>query len=257
MADGRRSAALTGGGRGIGRSLALALAEAGHSVAVQSRTLADLEETARQIEALGGQAAAVPGDVTQSGAAEALLDAAGRLGPLRVAVACAGQAYSAPLLKTGEDELRRLLEVNVIAAFHLVKAAASRMVAAGQGGRIVVIGSTASVKGMRYTAAYSASKHALLGLVRSAALELAPKGITVNVLCPGWVDTPMFDQTLANIAEKTGGTAAEARKTLERGIPSGQVLQPDEVASALRWLISDGAGQVTGQALVIDGGSTL
>lgn len=257
MADGPGSAALTGGGRGIGRSLALALAEAGHPVAVQSRTLADLEETCRQIEARGGRAAAVSGDVTQSVAAEALLDAAAGLAPLRIAVACAGQAYSAPLVKTGEDELRRLLEVNVVAVFHLVKAAAARLVAGGRGGRIVVIGSTASVKGMKYTAAYSASKHALLGLVRSAALELAPRGITVNLLCPGWVDTPMFDQTLANIAEKTGGTAAEARATLERSIPSGQVLQPEEVASALAWLVSDGAAQVTGQALVIDGGSSL
>ncbi len=237
--------------------MALAVAEAGHPVALQARTASDLEETRRAIEAAGGRAVAIPGDVTRPEAAEDLLNGAEKLGPLAIAVACAGQAYSAPFLKTRPEDLSQLFMVNVVATFHLLRAAATRMIAAGTRGRLIAIGSTASVRGARYTSAYSASKHALLGMVRSAAIELAPRGITVNVLCPGWVDTPMFDATLSNISEKTGVSVEEARAGIEKTIPSGVVLKPDEVAAALRYLISDGAAQVTGQALVIDGGSVL
>jgi NAD(P)-dependent dehydrogenase (short-subunit alcohol dehydrogenase family) len=251
------SAAITGAGRGIGRALALRVAAAGHPVALQARTPAQLAAVQAEVEALGGRAAAIPGDVTRAAAADALLDGAAQLAPLGIAVASAGQALSLPVVKTSEADLRGLFDVNVVASFHLLKAAASRMLAAGRGGRIVLVGSTASVRGARYTAAYSATKHALLGLVRSAALELAPKGITVNLLCPGWVDTPMFEATLANIRDKTGRTVEQARQDIEATIPSRTVLVPDEVAAALAYLISDAAAQVTGQALIIDGGSSL
>lgn len=257
-ANAQRVAVLTGAGRGIGRSLALDLARLGHPVALQSRNPAELEETAKAVRALGGRALVVPGDVTTAAAAEALVSRAeAELGPVWIAVACAGQALSAPFIKTEEAELRKLLDVNVVAPFLLLRRAAQAMLAAGQGGRLVIIGSTASVRGMRYTSAYTASKHAVLGMVRSLALELAPKGITANVLCPGWVDTAMFEDTVNNIAAKTGRSKEEARASIEKTIPSGRVLSPDEVGGLLRYIVSPEARELTGQALVIDGGTAL
>jgi NAD(P)-dependent dehydrogenase (short-subunit alcohol dehydrogenase family) len=135
--------------------------------------------------------------------------------------------------------------------------AAEAMVRGKRPGRVVVVASTAAVRGFRYTAAYAASKHAVLGLVRSAALELAPHRITVNALCPGWVRTPMLDDTVANISRKTGCTEAEALARIEAMVPIGAVLEVEHVAAMLRYVVSDGAAHVTGQALVLDGGETL
>ncbi|MEQ9497261.1 MAG: SDR family oxidoreductase [Deltaproteobacteria bacterium] len=256
MSTPRGAAVVTGAGRGIGRSIALKLAEAGYPVAVQSRTASDLEDVVSAIESTGGQAIAVVGDVTQAEAAEALIAGAeAAFGRVEVAVPCAGQAFSAPLAKTDADGFRRLFEVNTMSVFFLVQRAAQAMRA--EGGRIVVVASTAAVAGMAYTSAYSATKHAVLGLVRSAALELARHRITVNALCPGWVDTEMFEKTLANIAEKTGCTIAEARATLEGRIPIGSALTPDEVAAMAVHLASEASARLTGQAIVLDGGETI
>ena len=253
----RPAAVVTGAGRGIGRAIALELARLGHPVALQSRTESQLDETKRAIEAAGGRAIVVPGDVTEAGAASALVERCeAELGPVGVAVAGAGQAFSAPILKTDPDAFRKLFEVNTMAAFHLVRAAAGAM-KRGSGGRIVVVASTAAVAGMRYTAAYSATKHAVLGLVRSAALELAKDGITVNALCPGWVKTEMLDETAANIAAKTGCTPEEALERIESMIPIGRALEAEEVASMLAYVVSDAAAKLTGQALVLDGGETI
>ena len=249
---------MTGAGRGIGRAIALDLARTGYPVALQSRTRAELEETKAVIEADGGRAIVVPGDVTDVAAAEALVAACeDELGAVQIAVPCAGQALSAPLSRTTPEQIRGLFEVNTMSAFHLVKAAASAMKASKTRGRIVVVASTAAVAGMAYTSAYSASKHAVLGLVRSAALELARAGITVNAVCPGWVKTDMFEHTLANIAEKTGGTVADAQKTIEARIPIGSTLSVDEVAAMVRYVVSDEAARLTGQALVLDGGESI
>jgi NAD(P)-dependent dehydrogenase (short-subunit alcohol dehydrogenase family) len=179
------------------------------------------------------------------------------LGPVSVAVACAGQAISAPLLRTSAEHMKSLFDANLLSAFHLIQHAASAMIASKTRGRIVIIASTAAVRGMRYTAAYSASKHAVLGLVRTAALELAGEGITVNAICPGWVKTPMLDAAAKNIAEKTHCTEAEALKKIEDMIPMKSVLAPDEIAAMLRYVVSPEAGHLTGQALVLDGGETL
>jgi NAD(P)-dependent dehydrogenase (short-subunit alcohol dehydrogenase family) len=251
------SAVVTGAGRGIGRAIALELARMGFCVGLQARNEAEILAVAKEIEGGGGRAVQVPGDVTHGESAKALIDAAASVGPVRVAVANAGQALSAPLLKTTEAELRSMLEVNLISAFHLIQAAAGRMIAERVQGRIVVVASTAAVRGQRYTSAYAASKHGVLGLVRSAALELAKDGITVNAVCPGWVDTSMFDRTTANISEKTKRSEAEARQQIESRIPLGAVLRPEEVASMVRWVVSEDASKLTGQALVLDGGETL
>ncbi len=249
------AAVITGAGRGIGRAIALDLARAGHPVALQSRTASAVEAVAGQIRQAGGQAVAVPGDVTDEASAEGLIAACtAAFGEVSVAVAGAGQALSAPIKRTTADDLRRLFEVNTVSAFHLIKHASAVM---QPGGRIIVIASIASVKGMQYTGAYCASKHAVLGLVKSAAMELAKKRITVNAICPGWVDTPMFDQTLENISRKTGCSLDEARDQLEAMVPIGKVLDASEVAAMVRYVVSDAAAKLTGQALVIDGGETL
>jgi NAD(P)-dependent dehydrogenase (short-subunit alcohol dehydrogenase family) len=254
----RLSAVVTGAGRGIGRALAIELAKLGHPVAIQARTPSDLYDTRAAIEALGGRARVVPGDVTKASSARELVERAeAELGPVGIAVACAGQAFSAPMLKTKPERMRELFEVNTISALHLIQTAAQAMIDSGTRGRIVVIASTAAVKGMAYTAAYSASKHAVLGLIRSSALELAPSGITVNAICPGWVETPMLDETVKNIAEKTKCSEAEALQKIQAMIPMGRALKPEEVAGLLRFVVSDAGAHLTGQALVLDGGETI
>lgn len=250
------AAVVTGAGRGIGRAIALELAGRGYAVALQARTHDQLEATRSAVEGAGGQAVVVSGDVTDPESAQELVARCSEtLGPPRVAVAAAGQAFSAPLGRTAPEKLRQLLEVNLLGTFHLLRAATAAM-KDGEGGRFVAIASTAAVKGMRYTAAYSASKHAVLGLVRSAALELAPQRITVNAVCPGWVDTPMLDQTLRNIAEKTSSTFEDARGRIEAMVPMGRVATPEEVARLVAFVVGPDAGHLTGQALVLDGGET-
>lgn len=258
MGELKPSAVVTGAGRGIGRAVALGLARAGFPVGLQSRTAEQLYDVRAEIEALGGHARVIPGDVTDPASAELLIARTQEeLGPVQVAVANAGQAFSCPVVANDPDKVRSLFEVNTMSAFHLVQSAARAMKAAQTKGRIVVIASTAAVAGQRYTSAYSASKHAVLGLVRSAALELAAKGITVNALCPGWVETEMFEHTLQNIADKTGGGLEDARARIEAMIPMQEVLSPEEVAGYLNFLVSPHARHITGQALVMDGGETL
>lgn len=258
MPDSQRSAVITGAGRGIGRALALELARRGSAVAIQSRTERDLFDTRASIALLGGRTCVVVGDATLPEAASDLVSTCeAEFGPIGIAVACAGQALSAPLLRTLPGEMRAMFEVNVMAAFHLVQASARAMIASKTRGRIVVVASTAAVKGARYTTAYATSKHAVLGLVRCAALELAEKGITVNAICPGWVQTPMLDAAAKNVAQKTGCSTEAALHQFEAMIPMRSVLHVEDVAGLLRYLASPEASHVTGQALVIDGGETI
>ncbi len=249
---------VTGAGRGIGRALALALSRLGYPVGIQARSADQLEVVIGEIEAQGGRAISVPGDVTNRNSADELV---GRtvesFGPLAVAVACAGQAGSAPLLRLTAEAFESMMRVNALGVLHLMQAAGGVMKAQRSGGRVIVVASTAAVKGFKYTAAYSASKHAVLGLVRSAALEWARDGITVNAVCPGWVDTEILDATIANIADKTGNSLEEARQQIEKMVPMGEVLKPEEVAGMVEYLVTPGARHLTGQALVIDGGETL
>lgn len=243
-------ALVTGAGRGIGRAVAVRLSEAGHRVALTARSTDQLAETAA---ACPGETLVVPADLASP---DAVADVFGKVeatwGPVEVLVANAGIASSAPLERTSDAEWQRILDLNLTAPFRCLRRAVPAM-KQRRYGRIVVIGSVASKRGEPYIAAYTAAKHGVLGLVRAAAAELATTGITVNAVCPAYVDTPMTDASVASISEKTGRTAAEARRFLERRQPIGRLITVDEVAEAVWFCVVNGA--VTGQGINVDGGA--
>ena len=245
-----RVALVTGAGRGIGRAVAHRLSREGLRVALVARHGDQLDETAA---GCAGPALAVPADVTdpeQIEAAYAAVELA--WGPVEVLVAAAGAGHSARLDRTTDADWQRMLELNLTAPFRCIRRAVPAMRAAGWG-RVIVIASSAARVGEPYIAAYTASKHGVLGLVRSAATELARTGVTVNAVCPAYVDTPMTDRTVENIASTTGRTREDARQTLERKQPIGRLIRPDEVADAVWFCVGNAA--VTGQAINVDGGA--
>jgi NAD(P)-dependent dehydrogenase (short-subunit alcohol dehydrogenase family) len=245
-----RIAVVTGAGRGIGRAVAQRLSTAGLRVALVARNREQLQETA---DGCAGTVLVIPADVTEPDAAARMFDEIERAwGVVDVLVANAGAGHSARLDRTTDDDWARMLDVNLTAPFRFVRRAVPAMRAAGWG-RIVVMASTAAQVGEPYIAAYTASKHGVLGLVRSAAAELAGSGVTVNAVCPGYVDTPMTEQTIANIAATTGRTADDARELLARKQPIGRLITPDEVADAVWFCVGNGA--VSGQAINVDGGA--
>jgi 3-hydroxybutyrate dehydrogenase len=250
-----RRALVTGGGRGIGKAIALALAEAGAQVLVTGRSQRELAEVAA---ATGGRA--LLADLAERRdadrlAAELAEDAA-RHGPIQVLVNNAGIADSAALDKTDDAMWDRIQEVNVTAPFRLIRALVPAMVEAGWG-RVINIASNAGVTGYGYTAAYCASKHALVGLTRALAVDLARTGVTINALCPGWVDTQMVADASARIAGKTGRSVAEATASLAAMTPQRRLIAPAEVAHAALALCADAARGIHGQTLVIDGGQVM
>lgn len=202
----------------------------------------------------GRRALAVALDVTDSAAVEAAVaTVAAELGPVSVLVNNAGVA---PSLKFGEttDELwERTLAVNLTGAFYCARAALPTMLAAGWG-RIINVASTAGRVGYPYNAAYVASKHGLLGLTRALALEVARKGVTVNAVCPGFVETEIARAGIANLVARTGRSPEDARRSLESMSPQGRFMSPDEVAAMVVYLAGDAARGVNGQSLVMDGG---
>ncbi|MFS8478716.1 MAG: SDR family NAD(P)-dependent oxidoreductase [Micromonosporaceae bacterium] len=245
----QRTCLVTGAGRGIGREIAIRLAAAGHRVALTARSEPELAETA----AACGGGLVVPLDLTEPGAVDELFARVEReLGPVDVLVANAGAATSAPLVRTTDEQWQRMLDLNLTVPFRCLRRAVPAMTAAGWG-RIVVIGSVASRVGAPYVAAYTASKHGVLGLVRSAAAELVKSGVTVNAVCPGYVDTSMTDGAVATIATTTGRTPEQARGILANQQPIGRLITVEEVASAVMFCVANGA--VTGQAINVDGGT--
>lgn len=249
-----RAAVVTGGGRGIGRAVARALAGAGASVLVTARTEEEIAAVADELRGEGHEAHAVPCDVTEPDEVDALAAAAReRVGPVDVLVNNAGVAGSQPFHRLGLEEWQRTLRVNATGSFLCTKAFLPDMLERGWG-RVVMMASTAGLTGGRYIAAYSASKHAVMGLTRSLAEEVAGRGVTVNAVCPSYVDTPMTDRSVARISEKTGLGEEEARGALRARSPQERFVTPEEAAHAVLYLCAEEARGVNGASLVIDGG---
>jgi 3-hydroxybutyrate dehydrogenase len=254
--DGRR-ALVTGGGRGIGRAIALRLAGAGASVALAARTRAEVDAVAAEIRGAGGRAVAASADVGKAEDVRALFRTAREaLGGVDILINGAGIAPSAPLIKTDDLTWHAVIETNLSGVFYTTREALPEMMARGFG-RVVNVASVAGKTGMPYIAAYAASKHGVLGLTKVAALECAARGVTVNALCPGYVDTPMTDKGVARIVEKTGISAAEARRRLEELSPQKRMVTAEEVAALALYLCGDDARGITGQALSVDGGTVV
>ncbi|MDQ2797687.1 MAG: SDR family oxidoreductase [Actinomycetota bacterium] len=243
-------ALVTGAGRGIGRAVALRLSSEGMRVVLTARSTDELATTAEQCP---GETAIVAADITEPDAAERIFTAAEqRWGRVDVLVANAGSGTSSPLEKTTDEDWQHMLELNLTAPFRCVRRAVGPMRAAGFG-RIVVIASVAARVGEPYITAYTASKHGVLGVVRSAAAELATCGVTVNAVCPGYVDTPMTERTVASIVAVSGRDADQVRETLARKQPTGRLITPEEVAEAVSFCVR--MPGMTGQGIIIDGGA--
>jgi len=237
---------VTGGGRGIGRAVAAALSDAGREVTVLGRT----EEPLSDAVAAGAAKAFRRVDVTDAGALAACLADAG---PVDILVNCAGMADSAPFLKSDLALFHRMMAVNFESVVTAARAVLPGMIERGFG-RIISVASLAGLKGYPYVSAYVASKHAVVGLTRALAQEVAKTGVTVNAVCPGYVDTDLVSDNAARIAAKTGRPAAEVTRELYKNNPQGRLIRPDEVAEAVLWLSGDLAAAVNGQAIAISGG---
>jgi 3-hydroxybutyrate dehydrogenase len=250
-----RVALVTGGGRGIGRATAIALAAAGADVAVAARSKGELDEVVEAVRQSGRRAEPFVCDVTQRAQVDSTVAAVRQaLGDPLILVNNAGIAASAKLADTTDELWDRILRVNATGAFYCTRSVMPLMVQASWG-RVINMASVAARAGATYIAAYAASKHALLGLTRAVAAEVATRGITVNAICPGYVDTEMTEQSIRNINARTGRSSEQARTILEGFSPQGRLMTADEIASLAAYLCSDAARGINGQGIVLDGGA--
>jgi NAD(P)-dependent dehydrogenase (short-subunit alcohol dehydrogenase family) len=247
-----RHALVTGAARGIGAAIARALAEDGVRLTLLGRHRDALQRLAAELP--GAWHGVVVADVSDEAQVQsAFEEARAARGPLAILVNNAGQAESAPFAKTSLELWQRMLAVNLTGSFLCAQAALPDMLAAGHG-RIVNIASTAGQRGYAYVAAYVAAKHGVIGLTRALALEVARKGVTVNAVCPGYTETDILRESIANVVAKTGRSEAEARAGFAAGNPQGRIVQPEQVADAVRWLCGDGAAAINGQSISVSGG---
>jgi NAD(P)-dependent dehydrogenase (short-subunit alcohol dehydrogenase family) len=252
-----RAALITGGSQGIGRAIGLAFAREGASVVLAARDEAALRRAATEAAKYGRKVLSLVCDVTDPAAVERLVrESTQQLGPIDILVNSAGIAESHKFLGHPDDLWKRALEVNLTGVYRVCKAVAPGMVER-QWGRIINLASIAAKSGARYIVAYTASKHGVLGLTRALAVELAPHGVTVNAICPGYVDTPMTDRSVENIAARTGRTPAQARQVLEALSPQNRLIEPEEVAAVALLLAADSGRGITGQAINVDGGAVM
>jgi NAD(P)-dependent dehydrogenase (short-subunit alcohol dehydrogenase family) len=251
--EGRR-AVVTGGSRGIGEAIARGLVGAGCRVLVCARGLEAAEALAGELREGGGEAWAAACDVADPASIDRLEEAAAeRLGGVDILVNNAGIASSAPIRSQSLEEWERVFAVNVTGTFLCTQTFLPGMRAAGWG-RVVNIASIAGRVGAPYIAAYAASKHAVVGLTRAVAAEVAGDGVTVNAVCPGYVDTPMTTGSVARIVGKTGLSEEEAYAFMRKTSPQGRLMRPEEVAFLAVALCDPRAGGINGQAIVLDGG---
>lgn len=248
----QKHALITGGGTGVGAEIARELARAGAAVTIAGRRSEPLRKTAATHDLIEY----VTADITNEASVARMFNTAEeQSGPVDIVIANAGSAESAPFARTSTELWSRMLEVNLTGTFFTLREGLARM-KDRDWGRLIAIASTAGLKGYAYTSAYCAAKHGVVGLIRALALETAGSGITANAACPGFTDTPMLEEAVANIMEKTGMDAQKARAALAGTNPMGRLIKPQEVAAAVLWLSSEGADAVTGQSIAISGGET-
>lgn len=249
-----RHAAITGAGRGIGAAIAARLAAEGARVTLLARTSRQLEQVAHK---LGTSAQSISLDITDGAMTrQAFERAAQTFGAIDILVNNAGQAQSAPMHRAADEVWHTMLAVNLTGTYHATRAVLPGMIDK-KFGRIVNIASTAGVRGYPYVSAYCASKHGVIGLTRALALEVAQRHITVNAVCPGFTETDIVEDAIANIQKVTGRSAAQARESLTRTNPQGRLIQPAEVANTVAWLCLPGTESITGQSIAVAGGEVM
>jgi len=242
-------ALITGGGRGIGLAIAAQLTQAGATVTVLGRNQSVLHDA---VNAGSAHFAAIADVADHAGLSAAIAEAAARK-PIDILIANAGAAESAPFAKSDAALFQRMMNVNFMGVVHAMQAVLPAM-RDRRYGRIIAIASTAGLKGYPYVSAYVAAKHAVVGLVRSLALELARTRVTVNAVCPGFTDTDLIAGSIETIMTKTGRSREQAVAELSRHNPQGRLVTPAEVADTVLWLCGEGAGAITGQAIAVAGG---
>jgi NAD(P)-dependent dehydrogenase (short-subunit alcohol dehydrogenase family) len=251
-----KHALVTGGGRGIGLACARALLLRGARVTLAGRDAATLAQAQQDLRALG-EVAVQALDVADEGAVrDGFAQAAQRFGRIDILINNAGQAKPAPFLKTDSAHWQQMLAVNLTGVFHCCQAALPGMLEAGWG-RIVNVASTAGLTGYRYVSGYVAAKHGVIGLTRALALEVAAKGVTVNAVCPGYTETDIVKQAIANIVAKTGRSEEAARAELAAGNPQQRLVRAEEVANAVAWLCQPDSAAMNGQSIAVAGGEVM
>lgn len=241
-----KHAVVTGGGTGIGLAIAVALRDAGATVTITGRRLEKLKEVSG--------VSAIAMDVSEeSSVNDGLERARAQNGPIQICVANAGIAEGRNLKQTDAAFWRQVMATNLDGSFYTMRGCVPDMLEAGWG-RVIAISSIAGLKGLKGAAAYTASKHGMIGLVRGLAADFLGKPLTINAICPAYVDTDIVPQNLERVMKRTGMSESEAREIIVGANPHGRLITPEEVASTAMWLCSEGASSVNGQAIQVAGG---